>query len=220
MKIAIAGAGSVGIAIAEDLGKNGHEVIVFEQEPEVAARLNTTTDLRVIAGDACELATLRANHLEEVDVMVAATGDDEDNLVISLLSKQEFAVPKVMARVNNEKNSWLFNSEWGVDFAISTPQLLTGLVEEAITVGSLVQLLTLGKENKASLIEVTLSANCPSLGMNMRELEIPRNVGIVAILRAGEVIIPRGDTVLKDGDECVAIVTGDGGDFVRRCLEG
>ena len=221
MRVAIAGAGSVGTAMAQALAEHGHEVFVLERDSAIVERLNDSNDgVTYVTADACEVSQLQAAGVGNAEVMVAATGDDEDNLVISLLSKQEFAVPKVMARVNNEKNSWLFNSEWGVDFAISTPQLLTGLVEEAITVGSLVQLLTLGNENKASLIEVTLSANCPSLGMNMRELEIPRNVGIVAILRAGEVIIPRGDTVLKDGDECVAIVTGDGGDFVRRCLEG
>ncbi len=221
MKVAIAGAGSVGTAMAVALAEHGHEVIVLERDGATVDRLNEDrAAVTYVTADACEVSQLQGAGVGTVDVMVAATGDDEDNLVISLLSKQEFAVPKVMARVNNEKNAWLFNADWGVDFAISTPQLLTGLVEEVVTVGSLVQLLTLGNDNAASLIEVTLSDTCPSLGLNMRQLEIPRNVGIVAILREGEVIIPRGDTTLKVGDECVCIVTGDGGEFVKRALEG
>jgi len=204
MKIAIAGAGSVGVAIAEDLVKNGHEVIVFEQEPEVAARLNSTTELRVIAGDACELATLRANSLEDVDVMVAATGDDEDNLVISLLAKQEFAVPRVIARVNNTKNDWLFDETWGVDVAVSTPQLLTSLVEEAFAVGSLVKLMTFDDGN-ANLFEVTLADSSPADGKMIEELDLGREVVIVAVVRNGHVVTPAPNLQLNRGDEVVIL---------------
>ncbi len=219
MRIAIAGAGSVGIAIAEDLGKNGHEVIVFEQEPEVAARLNSTTDLRVIAGDACELATLRANNLDEVDVMVAATGDDEDNLVISLLAKQEFAVPRVIARVNNSKNQWLFNETWGVDVSVSTPQLLTSLVEEAFAVGSLVQLMTFDDGN-ANLFEVTLADSSPADGKQIEELDLGREVVIVAIVRNGHVVNPTPNLQLNRGDEVVILAPAAQANAITQSLIG
>ena len=128
MKVAIAGAGSVGTAIASDLHANGHEVLLFEQDPELVERLRPTLDITWIAADACEVSSLDQAGLATVDVVVAATGDDEDNLVISLLAKQEFAVPRVVARVNHPKNQWLFNDSWGVDVSVSTPQLLTALV--------------------------------------------------------------------------------------------
>ena len=141
MRVAIAGAGSVGTAIASDLHANGHDVLVLEQDPELVERLRPTLDVTWVAADACEVSSLDAAGLATVDVVVAATGDDEDNLVISLLAKQEFAVPRVVARVNHPKNQWLFNESWGVDVSVSTPQLLTALVEEAVSVGSLVRLL-------------------------------------------------------------------------------
>ena len=219
MKIAIAGAGSVGIAIAEDLGKNGHDVIVFEQEPEVAERLNSTTDLRVIAGDACELATLRANNLDEVDVMVAATGDDEDNLVISLLAKQEFAVPRVIARVNNTKNQWLFDETWGVDVSVSTPQLLTSLVEEAFAVGSLVQLMTFDDGN-ANLFEVTLADSSPADGKQIEELDLGREMVIVAVVRNGHVVNPTPNVQLNRGDEVVILAPAARAEAITQLLNG
>ncbi len=141
VKVAIAGAGSVGTAIARDLHASGHEVLVLEQDPDLVERRRDELDVTWLAADACEVSSLDAAGLATVDVVVAATGDDEDNLVISLLAKQEFAVPRVVARVNNSKNQWLFNESWGVDVSVSTPQLLTALVEEAVSVGSLVRLL-------------------------------------------------------------------------------
>ena len=157
MKVAIAGAGSVGTAIASDLYANGHEVLILEQDPELVERLRPTLDVTWVAADACEVASLDAAGLATVDVVVAATGDDEDNLVISLLAKQEFAVPRVVARVNHPKNQWLFNESWGVDVSVSTPQLLTALVEEAVSVGSLVRLLQF-QGGAAHLVEITLAA--------------------------------------------------------------
>ncbi|MGH8997536.1 MAG: potassium channel family protein, partial [Acidimicrobiales bacterium] len=155
MKVAICGAGSVGTAIARDLNVSGHEVLVLERDPDLVERRRKELDVIWVAADACEVASLDAAGLATVDVVVAATGDDEDNLVISLLAKQEFAVPRVVARVNNSKNQWLFNEGWGVDIAVSTPQLITAVVEEAVSVGSLVRLLQF-EGGAAHLVEVTL----------------------------------------------------------------
>ena len=179
MKVVIAGAGSVGVAITEDLDAKGYEVTLLERDQELTEKLKANTKLNVLLCDACEVSSLDAAGLVDADVVVAATGDDEDNLVISLLAKQEFAVPRVIARVNNSKNQWLFNQSWGVDVSVSTPQQLTALVEEAVSVGSMVQLLRLDRSG-ASLVEVTLASDSPALNMAIRELAIPREATVVA----------------------------------------
>ena len=141
MRVAIAGAGNVGRFLAEDLARNGHVVELLDRDVDLVASLPPIERVRYIVADACEVSSLQAAHFDEMDVVVATTGDDEDNLVVSQLAKQEFAVPRVIARVNHPKNHWLFNEMWGVDVAVSTPQLLAGLVEEAVSVGTLVRLL-------------------------------------------------------------------------------
>ena len=217
MKVAIAGAGNVGIYIAGDLKDAGHEVMVIEQDPDLVARVRATLDVRWFIADACEVSSLHEAGLETVDVVVAATGDDEDNLVISLLAKQEFAVPRVVARVNHPKNEWLFNETWGVDVSVSTPHLLTALVEEAVSVGSLVRLLQF-EGGKAGLLEVTLAETSPAAGVQVSELRLPRNCTIVAVLRDDGVVVPRGDTRLEVGDEVVVLSTAEAEAEVRAAL--
>ena len=216
MKVAIAGAGAVGTFIATDLAAGGHEVHLLEREAKVVNRLQPSVNVHWHTVDACEYDSLNAVGLSDVDVMVAATGDDEDNLVISLLAKQEFAVPRVIARVNNPKNHWLFDESWGVDVAVSTPHLLTALVEEAVSVGSLVRLLNL--DGGARLVELTLAGSSPAAGRNLADLAVPRDASIVAVIRNRHVIVPRGDTVLAVGDEVIALVTGEVEDELSKLL--
>ncbi len=121
MRVSIAGGGVVGQFIARDLVANGHSVLIVESDPAVFARQEPLPNCTWFAGDACEVSTLHRAGFGDADVVVAATGDDEDNLVVSLLSKQEFAVPRVIARVNHPKNRWLFNESWGVDVSVSVP---------------------------------------------------------------------------------------------------
>ena len=219
MRVAIAGAGSVGTAIAGDLRDNGHSVLLIEQDPDLVARLRPSLDVDWLEGDACEVSTLRTAGLEQADVMVAATGDDEDNLVVSLLAKMEFAVPRVVARVNHPKNRWLFNETWGVDVSVSTPHLLTALVEEAVSVGALVRLLQF-EGGDAHLVEVTLAGNSPARDRPLSELEVPRDASVVAVVRQGRVVVPRGDTVMQVGDEVVVLVTGESEGQVKGLLVG
>lgn len=219
MKVAIAGAGNVGVSIAEDLLASGHEVLLIEQDHDLVARLREVVAARWLAGDACEVSVLQKADLDQVDVMVAATGDDEDNLVVSLLSKQEFAVPRVIARVNHPNNRWLFNETWGVDVSVSTPHLLTALVEEAVSVGQLVRILQFA-EGQARLVEVTLAEDSPARSTALSELELPRDATVVAVLRAARVIVPRGDTVLESGDEVIALVTDPAEGALRAALVG
>ena len=129
MRVAIAGAGNVGLHVANALRRSGHEVLIIEQRQAVVDRSDVEDGIEWYVGDSCEVSSLREAKLEECEVMVAATGDDEDNLVTSLLAKQEFGIPRVIARVNHPKNEWMFTENWGVDQFVSTPQLITSLVE-------------------------------------------------------------------------------------------
>jgi trk system potassium uptake protein TrkA len=221
VKVAIAGGGVVGRSVAGDLARNGHDVLIIEVDLAVVAREQPESDARVqwYAGDACEVATLQDAGFGSADVVVAATGDDEDNLVVSLLAKQEFAVPRVIARVNHPKNHWLFNETWGVDVSVSTPHLMTALVEEAVSVGTLVRILHFA-EGKAGLVEVTLADDSPAGSRQIADLGLTRDASIVAVVRDRRVVVPRGDTVLQVGDEVIALVTSDSEDAVRRILVG
>ena len=219
MRVAIAGAGNVGLFIANDLRAAGHDVLLIEQSPAVIDRAEMSDGIEWHIADACEVSSLREAGLERCDVIVAATGDDEDNLVISLLAKQEFAVPRVIARVNHPKNEWLFNENWGVDISVSTPHLITALVEEAVTVGRLVRILQL-EGGQARLVEVTLAEDSPAIDRAIKDIDVPRNATICAVVRDEHVVMPRGDTIFEAGDEVLAIVTPESEDEIRRILTG
>jgi trk system potassium uptake protein TrkA len=222
MRVIVAGAGKVGTYIASDLTRAGHEVLLLEKSKEVVDREMASSEhagVEFRVADACELTSLMKAGLESADVVAAVTGDDEDNLVISLLAKQEFGVPRVIARVNHPKNEWLFNETWGVDVSVSTPHLLTALVEEAVSVGSLVRLLQF-EGGKARLEEVTLAEGSPAVGKLVSELGMPRDSTLVAIVRDEHVIVPRGDTPLQGGDEVLILLTPESESGVHEIFVG
>jgi len=218
--VVIAGGGSVGRFIAEQLHGAGHEVTILDNDKSViaqAARSGEPKGVTWYDGDACELTTLARVGVEKADVVAAVTGDDEDNLVVSLLAKQEFGVPRVVARTNNPKNAWMFNELWGVDVSVSTPHLITALVEEAVSVGSFVRLLSF-EGGKARLAEVRLAEGSPADGKEIVELGVPRDATVVAVRRAERLIVPRGDTMIRVGDEVVVLVTDESEEDVRALL--
>lgn len=217
MRIAVAGAGNVGHFVAADLSQRGHDVVVIEQNEDLVEQLKDELQVSWVIGDGCELYTLDAAVLSSCEVMVAATGDDEDNLVMSLLAKQEFAVPRVIARVNHPDNQWLFTESWGVDVSVSTPHLLTSLVEEAVSVGDLIRLLSL-EQGKVSLMEVTLAEGSPADGKTIGDLDLPPDCSIVAVVRDRHVIAPRGETPLRAGDEVMALAGPEAEGDLRRIL--
>jgi trk system potassium uptake protein TrkA len=222
VKVVIAGGGAVGTFIAGELRREGHGVSIVEVEASKVEAARSTGEPRGVEwhlADACEVESLSAIGVPEADVVAAVTGDDEDNLVISLLAKQEFAVPRVVARVNNPKNEWLFNENWGVDVAVSTPHLLTALVEEAVSVGTLVRLLSF-QGGLTSLTEVTLASGSPAVEQEIVDLNLPRDSTVVAVVRDDHVVVPRGDTRLLAGDEVLVLVTVDSIDEVRQKLTG
>ncbi|WP_199043624.1 potassium channel family protein [Glycomyces salinus] len=218
MRVAIAGAGNVGRSIAAELVGNGHEVLLIEREPE-AMRPERVPEAEWLLADACELENLRQAHFETCDVAVAATGDDKVNLVVSLLSKTEFAVPRVVARVNRAENEWLFNEDWGVDVSVSKPRLLAALVEEAVSVGDLVRLMSF-RQSQANLVEITLPVDAPHVGRTVEEAPLPHDVALVAIIRGRRVIAPSPDDTLESGDELVFVCNEDAEDATRAVVLG
>lgn len=220
MRVVISGAGAVGRHLASDLAGRGHQVTLIEQSPETLATAREWAPaVNHLLGDACEPWVLEKAELREADVVVAATGDDEDNLVTSLLAKQEYGVPRVLARVNHPRNEWMFSEQWGVDVAVSVPHLLTGLVEEAVTVGDLVRLFRL-EGGRVALVEMTLPDQSPNAGRPLYELRLPPDTAIVAMLREGHVVIPQPETVLAAGDEVIAIASAEAEIGLRLAVVG
>ncbi|MDR3070633.1 MAG: TrkA family potassium uptake protein [Propionibacteriaceae bacterium] len=199
MRLVIAGAGNVGRSIAVELLGNGHQVLLVDRDP-AAIRPETVPDADWLLADACEVSSLEEAGLENCDVAIAATGDDKANLVHALLAKTEFGVPRTVARVNHPANEWLFNDQWGVDVAVSTPRLMCALVEEAVSVGDLVRLLSF-RGGLTNLVEMTLPEESPRAGTVVSDLTLPGDAVLVAIMREGVAKAPKEDSVLRARDE-------------------
>lgn len=203
MKVAIAGAGAVGRSIARELIRSSHDVMLIERkldhiEPE------SVPEAKWVHADACELSRLEDASMESYEVVIAATGDDKANLVLSLLAKTEFGVRRVVARVNDPRNEWLYDERWGVDVAVSTPRLIVSVVEEAVSVGDVVRLMTL-RRGGANLVSVTLPDQTPLAGRSVSRVRFPRDAALVAILRGGRVIVPEPDVPFEPGDELLVV---------------
>ncbi|GFG69141.1 potassium channel family protein [Mycolicibacter senuensis] len=216
MKVAVAGAGAVGRSIARELLESEHQVTLIERNPE-HIDVDEIAEAQWHLGDACELSLLESVHLEDFDVVIAATGDDKVNVVLSLLAKTEFAVPRVVARVNDPRNEWLFTDAWGVDVAVSTPRMLASLVEEAVAVGDLVRLMEFRKSD-SNLLEITLPDDTPWGGKPVRKLTLPRDAALVTILRGTRVIVPQDDEPLEGGDELLFVASTGVEDALRGLL--
>lgn len=205
MRVVITGAGNVGRSIARELLANGHRVLLIDRDPN-AIKTDSVPDAEWLLADACEVDSLEEAQLDRCDVAIAATGDDKANLVHSLLAKTEFAVPRTVARVNHPANEWMFDEVWGVDVAVSTPRLMCALVEEAVTVGDLVRLLSF-RGGHANLVEMTLPFESPRVGRRVAEQAFPGDAVLVAILRDGRARAPERDGALEGGDELLFVVS-------------
>jgi trk system potassium uptake protein TrkA len=207
MRVAIAGAGNVGRSIAAELVHNGHEVLLIDKQPR-AIKAATIPEAEWLLADACELSMLEEAKLETCSVAIAATGDDKVNLVVSLLSKTEFGVPRVVARVNHPKNEWLFNDSWGVDVSVSTPRIMSALVEEAVSVGDLVRLFTF-RQGEANLVELTLPDDSPIVGTAVADVAWPVDTTLVSVIRGKHVHVPLPDLPLEARDELLFVASPD-----------
>jgi trk system potassium uptake protein TrkA len=218
MRVAIAGAGAVGRSIAGELLENGHDVLLIDKNPNSISVERVPTAEWLLA-DACEITSLDEAALQRCHVVIAATGDDKVNLVVSLLAKTEYGVPRVVARVNNPKNEWLFNESWGVDVAVSTPRLMSALVEEAVSVGDLVRLMRFSQGN-ANLVELTLAGDTELVGTRVGDVRWPTDTALVTIIREGRVLVPGSDDTLEAGDELLFVAAQEREEELERLLSG
>ena len=216
MRIAIAGAGNAGRAIARELIANGHQVLLIDKNPK-ALKMESVPSAEWLLADACEISALDKAKLDICQVMVAATGDDKVNLVSSLLAKTEYGVPRVVARVNHPKNEWLFDSSWGVDVAVSTPRIIAALVEEAVSVGDVVRLFSL-KAGQANLVELTLPDNSICIGKSVAEVQLPEDASLAAIIRDSHVITPSAHDVFSAGDELLFVASAKAEELLKSCF--
>ncbi|WP_147917327.1 potassium channel family protein [Ruania zhangjianzhongii] len=205
MRVIIAGAGSVGRSIARELIGHGHDVTLIDKEP-AAMKVSSVSEADWLLADACEISSLADAELDRCDVVVAATGDDKANLVVSLLAKTEFGVPRVVARVNNPKNEWMFDDAWGVDVLVSTPRIMTAMVEEAVSVGDLVRIFTF-HQSGASMYEITLATGAAVVGQQVSQIPWPADAALAAIIRGDRPITPSTDDTLEAGDELLLVVS-------------
>lgn len=205
MRVVVVGAGSVGRSIARELIHNGHQVLLIDKYAE-DDRTASLPEASWLLADACEISTLTEASLQDCDVVVCATGDDKVNLVVSLLAKTEFGVARTVGRVNNPKNEWMFDEAWGVDVAVSTPRIMTALVEEAVSVGDLVRLFQF-QQGKATMVEITIPSGSPAAGRTAGTLDLPPDCVLVGIIRDGRPIVPTRTEPIEGLDELLFIAT-------------
>ena len=216
MRIVIVGAGSVGRSIARELLDNDHQVLLIDRDPS-AIRVSSVPEAQWLLADACEIAALTEAGLADCDVVVGASGDDKVNLVVSLLAKTEYGVPRTVARVNNPNNEWMFDEAWGVDVAVSTPRLMTALVEEAVSVGDLVRIFTF-QQGHANMVELTLPSDSPLAGTRLGDINWPGDTVLVGIIRAERPIPPSRDDTLEAHDELMFITVPESEDELQKLL--
>jgi len=216
VRVVIAGAGIVGRSIARELLGNGHQVLLVDRDPK-AMKLSSVPDAEWLLADACETSSLAEARLEGADVVVAATGDDKANLVTSLLAKTEYGVPRTVARVNNPKNEWMFDEAWGVDVAVSTPRMMTALVEEAVSVGDLVRMFTF-QQGQAAMVELTLPEGSALSGTRVGDVVWPADTVLVGIIRGGRPIAPTADDALEGRDQLLLLTVAESEEELQLLL--
>ena len=203
MKIAVAGAGSVGRAVAKELDSHRHQVTLIDKDP-AAIRVSELPTAEWALADACSPRALEEVGVRGCDAIVCATGDDKVNLVISMLAKTEFSIPKVVARVNDPNNEWMFTETWGVDIPTSTPRVMATLVEDAITVGTAVRLTTI-TANGVGIYSMKVPASSPVIGIAASDVNWPKGIVIASIARSDVPLTPKAVTALKASDEIIIL---------------
>lgn len=201
----VAGGGKVGYYLAKELVEQGHEVLVVERDPKQCAFIMEELGNIVMQGDAAEASVLAEAGTGRADVIVAVTGDDEDNLVISQVAKTHFQVPRAIARINNPKNEQIFRM-LGIDATVSATDVILGVLEQELPAQNLVPLLRL-RHADVEVVETVLDGSAPAVGKTIQDLGLPPDCSIAVIIRGGAPIFPNGDTRLAAGDEVIAFTT-------------
>lgn len=219
MFVIVVGGGRVGRYLAELLKNDGHRVTLVEKNPQRCEELRNEIDVNVVCGDGNDPDVLRQADIRKADALAAVTSDDEDNLVIGLLGRREFGVKRVVGRINNPRNEWLFNKRMGIDAAVHPARIIAQLLEEEVTVGEIATLLKLRRGN-LSLVEAVVTEGAPAANLSLADVELPMNSVLVAVIRDGTVIVPTGETILRVGDEVVALTDVDSQPALAAALTG
>ena len=207
MFVVIVGGGNTGAYLAKILLEGGHTVKVIEERPAVLDKLKAEVPEEVIiVGDGSSPTTLESANVKEANVLAAVTGSDEANLVITTLGRFEFNVPRVIARVNDPTNAWMFTPQMGVDVALSQADILSNLIAEEMSLGDMMTLLQL-RRGEYSVVTEKLVPGSQMLRLPLRDLPLPASCVIAAVIRQGRILIPRGDMRFQENDEVLAIVS-------------
>jgi trk system potassium uptake protein TrkA len=219
MYIIVVGGGKVGYYLCKFLLEAGHEVLAIEKDPRKCTILTDELGANVLQGDGCDVTSMAEAGTSRADVVVAVTGDDEDNLVVCQIARHKFNVARTIARINNPKNERIFR-KLGIDVTVSSTELILSQIEQVIPSQSLVHLLTL-RNLGVSFVELEIPATSPALSRPLRQLGIPDDCILALAIRQGnEAIIPYGDTVLEAGDQVIAVTSEASEATLYRILRG
>lgn len=207
MKVIIVGGGKTGSFLAEQLKDENLSLLIIDKNEEVVKKLNSK-GFNAVKGDACDPAVLQKLNIEKADCAAVVTGHDEDNLVISHLLKRVFQVKRIIARVNNPVNEWLFGEQWGVDISVSSTHIISDLILEEIKAGKIIELLRI-KAGSIAVVETTLSGDSKIVGKQLKDIKLPPNALVVTVIRDDKIIIPDGRFVFEPMDEVLAIVPAE-----------
>jgi trk system potassium uptake protein TrkA len=203
MYILIVGAGKIGYFLAKRLYQGKHTISIVDKERAICEEVAKDLDVLVVNGDACDPKILEEAGIERADVLAAVTGDDEDNLIICQLAKERFGLQRTVGRVNNPDNEHVF-SELGIDVPVDSTKIIAKIIEEEVSFSDFVNLMSF-KRGKLAIVRVDLPKDAPVINKELKDIALPKDAVLVSILRGEEVILPRGDTVLKPGDDVIAL---------------
>lgn len=203
MYIVIVGAGKVGYFLAKRLCQGKHTVSIIDKDKTICEEIARELELLATAGDGCDPSILEEGGISRADVVAAVTGDDEDNLIICQLAKERFNVQRTVGRVNNPNNEHTF-SELGVDIPIDSTKIIAKIIEEEVSFSDFVNLMSF-KRGKLAIVRVDLPEDSPVINKQVQAIQFPGDSVLVSILRGEEVIIPKGNTILKSGDDIIAL---------------
>lgn len=218
MFIIVVGGGKVGYYLAKSLISSHHEVAIIEKDSSKCSQFVEDFGSITICGDGCDPAVLQGAGAERADIIVADTGDDEDNLIICQLAKTKYKVPRTIARVNNPKNEFVFK-KLGIDSTVSSTDLVLSMIEQEVAYKGIAPLISFRKSG-VEIVETTLAADSPAINKKIIELTLPNNCLILAVLRSDNLIIPDGNTTLETSDLVIALIRSDQLEGLQRTLVG
>ena len=218
MNVLIAGAGRLGTQVAQVLAASGNDVTLVDTDEARVDALRGRFGARLVVGDASEAGVQERAGAAHADLVVAATGRDEDNLVVSLLAKRRFAVPRVVARVNDDENSWLFDQRWGVDSAVPAAAPIVSLIEEATGAADTVALLRLSSAG-VGIIETAITTGSKAAGRPLGAVDLPEGTLVATIVRDGDPPAPTPQTVLQPGDELLLVSHSAGEEEIHAAFQ-